>query len=141
MCIRDRGEPVYEQDRLGKEPDLMKVYQAVRTGDVPVREGKRTGAEPIPKEVEEETGAMPVRKIGAGDLHFEDYPGDDFEKVGEFAPEETSQTPPTPVLEHPAETPSIAQPRRKRFKTLTGRTDLPWVRELAALKAKSSSSS
>jgi len=94
-------EPVHEEDRSGEEPDLMEVHQAVRTGDAPVREvmEEGTGAEPVPEEVEEETGAMLVREIGEGDLHFEDYSGDDFEKVGAFTPEETSQTPPTPVPE------------------------------------------
>jgi len=121
----------------------MEVDQAVRTGDAPVREvmEERTGAEPVPEDVEEETGAIPVWETGEGDLHLEDYPGDDFEKVGEFTPEETSQTPPTPIPEHPVETPSSAEPRRKRFKTLFGQTDLPWVWKLAALKAITSSSS
>jgi len=137
------GEPVLEVDRSGEEPDLMEVNPAVRTRDAPVREvmEERTGVEPVPKEAVEETGAMPVRKTGEGDLHFEDYPGDDFEKVGEFTPEETSQTPPIPVLEQPAETPFNAEPRKKRIKTLAGRTDLSLVRKLAALKAKTSSSS
>jgi len=78
------GEPVHEHDRSGEEPDLMEVDQAVQTGDAPVREvmEERTGVEPVPEEVEEEIGAMPVRETGEGDLHFEDYPGDDFEKVG-----------------------------------------------------------
>jgi len=136
------GEPIHKEDRSGEEPDLMEVDQAVRTGDAPVREviEERTGAEPVPEVVEEKTGAIPVREVGGGDLRFEDYPRDDFEKVGEFTPEKTSQTPPTPVLEHPAKTPSSAEPR-KRFKTLVGRTDLPWVQKLAALKAKTSSSS
>jgi len=80
------GEPVHEQDRSGEEPDLMKVDPAVRTGDAPVRELKeeRTGAEPVPEVVEEEIVAIPVQEVGEDDLHFEDYPGDDFEKVGEF---------------------------------------------------------
>jgi len=84
---------------------------------------------------------MPVQEIGEGDLHFDDYPEDDFQKVGEFTPEEISQTPPAPIPEHPIETPFSAEPRKKRIKTLTGRMDLPWVRKLAAFKAKTSSSS
>jgi len=137
------GEHVHEEDRSGEEPDLMEVDPAVRTWDAPVREvmEARTGSEPVLEEVEEETGAMPVWEPGEGDLHFDDYLGDDFEKVGEFTPEETSQTPPTPVPEQPAETPSSAEPRKKRFKTLARRTNLRWVRKLAALKAKPSSSS
>jgi len=89
----------------------MEVDQAVRTGDVPVREvlKERTGAEPVLEEAVEETGTVPVRETGEGDFHFEDYPGDDFEKVGEFTPEETSQTPPTPVPERP---PVLNQGRR-----------------------------
>ena len=130
-------------DRSGEEPDLMEVDPAVRTGDAPVREvmEERTGAEPVPEEVEEEIGAMPLRETGEGDLHFEDYHGDDFEKAGEFTPEETSQTPPAPVSEQPAQTPSSAKQRKNRIKTLVGRTHLPWVRKLAALKAKISLSS
>jgi len=117
------------KDRSGEKPDLMEVEGAVGTGEL------------VLEEAVEGTGAMPVQETGAGDLHFEDYPGDDFEKVGEFTPEETSQTPPAPISEHPAETPSSAEPRKKRIKTLAGRTNLPWVRKLAALKAKTSSSS
>jgi len=36
------------------------------------------------------TGDVLVHHMGEGDSHFEDYPGDDFEKVQEFTPEETS---------------------------------------------------
>ena len=94
----------------------MDVDQAVRNrfdsspertgqGDAPVREDmeERTGAEPVPEDVAEETGDIPVREVGEGDLHFENYPGDDFEKVGEYSPEEPSQSPSTPAPEHPAE--------------------------------------
>jgi len=102
---------------------------------------ERTGAEPVLEKAMEETRAVPIWETGAGDLHFDDYLEDDFEKVGEFTPEETSQTPPTLVPQQPAETPTSAEPRKKRIKTLFGRTDLPWVRKLAALKAKTSSSS
>jgi len=92
----------------------MEVDQAIRIGAAPVCEVMevRTGAEPILEEAVEETGAMPIRETGEGELHFEDYPGDDFEKVREFTPEETSQTPPTPVPEQPAETPSSAEPQK-----------------------------
>ena len=54
-------------------------------GDAPVRceiREERTGAELVPEVVKEETGAIPVQETGEGDLHLEDYPGDDFEKVG-----------------------------------------------------------
>jgi len=74
------------------------------------------------------TGDVPVNDMGEGDSHFEDYPGDDFEKVGEFTLEESSQSPTTPAPEYPAEeTPTSSETRRKRFKTLAGRTELPWV--------------
>jgi len=105
-----------------------------------VGEAVRTGGESVHEVEEERTGDIPARDVEEGDLHIEDYLGDDYEKVGEYTPEETSQTPATPAPEHPAETPSNAEPRRKR-KTLAGRTDLPRVRKLAALKAKTSSSS
>jgi len=81
------------------------------------------------------TGDVPVHEMEVGDSHFEDYPGEDFEKVGDFTPEKTSQTPAEPILESPSEeTPSSAESRRKRIKTLAGRTDLPWVRKLIAKK-------
>jgi len=87
---------------------------------------EKTRAEPIPEDVAVGTGDIPVREVGKGDLHMEDYRGDDFEKVGEYSPEEPLQSPSTPAPEHPAEeTPSSAEPRRKRFKTLAGRTELP----------------
>jgi len=60
--------------------------------------------------------------------------------VVDFTPEESSQTPPAPVPKHLAETPSGDELRKKRIKTLAGRTDPPWVRKLQALKAKISSS-
>ena len=65
--------------------------QAVRTGDEPVRETveERSEAEPVLEDVEMGTGDMPIHDMGAGNSHFEDYPGDDFEMVGEFTPEET----------------------------------------------------
>jgi len=138
------GEPVHVEDRSGEEPDLMEVDQVVRTGDEPDHEAveEKTGAEPVPEDVAMKTGDIPVREVGEGDLHFEDYPGDDFEKVGEYTPEEPSQSPSTPAPEHPTEEiPSSAEPRRRRIKTPAGRTDLPWVRKVIALKAKSSSSS
>ena len=59
-----------------------------------------------------------------------------------YTPEKTSQSPSTLAPENPTEeTPASSEPRRKRFKTLAGRTDLLWVRKLIALKAKTSSSS
>ena len=85
---------------------------------------------------------MLVREMEMGDSHYEDFQGDDFEKVGEFMPEETPQTPANPAPEISSEqTPSSAEPRNKRIKTLAGRTDRPWVRKLIALKSKTSSSS
>ena len=50
----------------------------------------KTGKELVPADVEMEIGDIPVHGVGEGDSHFEDYPGDDFEKVGEYTPEETS---------------------------------------------------
>ena len=86
----------------------------------------RTGAKRVLDDVKIGTGDEPIHDMGVGDSHFEDYPGHDFEKVGEFTPEET---------------PSSAEPRRKKFKTLAGRMDLPWVRKLITWKSKTSSSS
>jgi len=81
----------------------------------------RTEEVPVLADVEMETGDMPVHEMEVGVSHFEDYPGDDFEKVGEFTPEKTPQTPAKPVLSVPSEeTPSSAEPRRKRINTLVG---------------------
>jgi len=137
------GEPVHEEDRSDEEPDLMEVDQVVRTGGEPVHEAveESTGAEPVSEDVEMGTRAIPVREVGESDLHSEDYRGDDFEKVGEYSPEESLQSPSIPIPEHPAKTPSSTELQKKRIKTLAGQKDLPWVLKLAALKAKTSSSS
>jgi len=77
-------------------------------------------------DVEMGTGDTPVHRVKAGDSLLEDYPGDVFEKVGEINLEKIPQTPSNPVLTVPSgETPTIGKPRRKRIKTLAGRTDLP----------------
>jgi len=106
------GEPVPDVGRSGEEPDLMEVDPVVRTGEVPVQEvveegtrlepipevaEERTGGELVHEEAAEAAGAEPIQGIGEDDLHFEDFPGDEFMKVGEFTPEESSQTPPAPV--------------------------------------------
>jgi len=79
------------------------------------------------------TGDMLVHEIGAGGSIFEDYPGDSFEKVGEINLEEDPQTPAEPILfVSPVETLTSDEPRKKRVKTLAGRTDLPWVWKLLA---------
>jgi len=59
--------------------------QAIGTGDESVLETveKRIGA--VLEDVEMGTWDVPVHDTGVGDCHFEDYPGDDFEKVGEFS--------------------------------------------------------
>ena len=138
-------KPAHEivEERAGAEPVLMDVEEA-RIGDEPDLEAEefRIAKEPVPADVEMGTGDIPVHGIGEGDSHFKDYPGDDFEKVGEYTPEETSQSPSTPTPEKPAEeTPASSESRKKRIKTLAGRTDLPWVRKLIVLKSKTSSSS
>jgi len=131
------------KERTGAEPVLVDVKK--RTGAELVHldvEEIRTAEEPVPADVEMGTGDMPVSEMEVGDSHFEDYPGDDFEKVGEFTPEETPQTPTEPVPVIPSEeTPSSAEPRRKRIKTPPGRTDLPWVRKLIAQRSQTSPSS
>ena len=81
QAVKAGGEPAHEtvEERTGDEPILMDVEEA-RIGVVPVleAEGLRTGNEH-------------VHDMGFGDSHLEDYPGDDFEKVREYTPEETSQ--------------------------------------------------
>jgi len=145
QAVEAGGELAHEtvEEITGDEPVLMDMEEA-RTGVVPVLEAGelRTGKEPVFEDVPMRTGNEPVHDMGLGDSHLEDYPGDDSEKVGEYTPEETFQSPSTPAPEKPVEeTPASSEPRKKRIKTLAGRTHLPWVRKLTALKSKSSSSS
>jgi len=59
---------------------------------------------------------------------FEDYLGDTFEKVGEIDLDEGPQTSNEPVPSVPTdETLTRERTRKRRIKTLAGRTDLPWV--------------
>jgi len=90
----------------------------------------RTGGSSVCMEEAEDAGAGPDLGSGEGDLRMEDFPDDVFKKVGDLQPEEPSQTPPVPGPEQSAQTPSGTEPRKKRVKTLVGRTDLPWVRKL-----------
>ena len=123
-----------EEIRTGAEPVHVDVEE-IRTGAEPVLESVEmgTGEEPILADIGIRTGETPVLRAEAGDSFFEDYPGDDFEKVGKITAEETPQLPSDPIPEIPSEeTPSSAKPRRKRIKTLGGRTDLPWVQKLVA---------
>ena len=79
------------------------------------------------------TGDVPVHEVGVGGPVFEDYPADSFEKVSEIDLEEDPQTPSEPVPSiSSVETLTREEPRKKRAKTLVGRTDLPWVRKLLA---------
>ena len=101
-----------------------------------------TGEEPALADVEMGIGGKSILRAEGGDSFFEDFPGDDFEKVGEINPEETPQTPSEPILTVPSEeTPSSAEPRRKRIKTLAGQTDQPWVLKLIAQWSQTSPSS
>jgi len=108
----------------------MEVDEVVRTGDEPVREVE-----------EERTGDIPVRDVGGLIFTLKITLEMILRRWGSrhLRKPHKHQLPPAP--EHPAETPSSAEPRRKRIKTLARRTDLPWIRKLAALKAKTSSSS
>ena len=78
---------------------------------------KETGPEPVSEEAGERTRGEPVLQ----------------EAVGESGS--------NPDPKHPGETPSTEESRKKRIKTLAWRTDLSCVRNLTALKAKTSSSS
>jgi len=103
---------------LGKEFDLGKPpVEAAGEAPAMVEIGDERSVE---EKFDEEmgTGDSPIHRVKAGDSLFEDYPGDDFEKVGEINLEETPQTPFELVLSVPSEeTPSGAEPRRKRIKT------------------------
>jgi len=72
------------------------------------------------------TGDVPVHEIAGGGPIFEDYPGDSFEKVGEFDVEEDPKIPSEPVPSiSSAKTLTRDEPRKKRVKTLAKRNDLP----------------
>ena len=99
----------------------------------------RTGGSSVGVEDREVVGSDPDLESGVGDLRMEDFPEDVFEKVRDLSPE-PSQGTPVQGKEQAAQTPSGSEPRKKRVKSLAGRTDLPWVRKLQALRAKSSAS-
>jgi len=107
--IHDLGEPPIEA--------VEEVHEVVDIGDTS-EEGEC--------DVEMRTADMPVPRVEAGDSFFEDYLGDAFEKVGEINLEETPHASSEPVFTVPSgETSTTGEPRRKRTKTLAGRTNLP----------------
>jgi len=111
--VVETGEPVPEIEKSGELPDPMDVDPTVQTG------GSSVGVEE-----REVIGADPDLESGVGDLRMEDFPEDVFEKVGDLSPE-PSQGPPVQGQELAAQTPLGSEPRKKRVKTLAGRTDLP----------------
>ena len=122
-------EPLIEQCRkqIDRKPTRVfgKIHEILEIGEETLEEGKI--------ELDLGTGDVHVHGVGGGDPILEDYPRDSFEKVGEVNLEEDPQTPTEPVLLIPSEeTLTNAEPRRKRVKTLAGRTDLPWVQKLLA---------
>jgi len=129
------GEPPVQVVREEHAVEVIRVEsfkenpdEEMAKGDMPVHGDVKmgTGDEPVLEDVELGTGDTLVHRVVAGDSFPEDYPGDDFAKVGEINLEETLQTPSEPVLTVPSEeTPSSIEPRRKRIKTSAGRTDLP----------------
>jgi len=122
----DLGEPPVEATE--------EMPAVVEIGDETSEEGKF--------DVEMRTGDTPVHWVGDGDSIREDYSGDSFEEVGEIHPEEVPQAPSKPVLTIPSdETPTTAEPRKKRIKTLAGRTDPPWIRKMLAQQSQTSPSS
>ena len=106
-----------EEIRTGAEPVLVDVE--METGAEPVLETVeiRTGAKPVHEDVEMGTGETPVLRAEGDDSFFEDYSGDDFEKVGEINLEET-----------PLSLFSLS-PRRKPHLALNqgGRGSGPWL--------------
>jgi len=119
---------VPDVEESGESPDPMEVDPVVQTGGSCVGVDER-----------EAVGADPDLGSGTGDLREEDFPEDVFEKVGDLSPEQ-SQGPPVRGQEQASQTPLDSVPRRKRMKTLAGRTDLPWVQKIQALRAQSSAS-
>jgi len=92
--IHDLGEPSVEAAR--EPPTVVEIL------DEPSQEGmaveERAGTEPVHEDVEMRIGDMPAHKAKTGDSCFEDYPGDDFEKVGEITPEKLHNHPLTLFL-------------------------------------------
>jgi len=78
--IFECGEPPVEA--AGEAPIMVEIIDESSEEGMDVEE--RTGAEPV------QSGGIPVHEAEAGDLCFEDYPRDDFEKVGEITPKEIS---------------------------------------------------
>jgi len=119
-------KPLVHQSRVeikGKSVDVFgEVHDVVDVEDDTSEEGKidlnlRTGAEPVHEF--EGSGSESL-------LVFEDYPGDSFKKVGEIDLEEGLQTSTKPVPSIPTdETLTRERTRKRRVKTLAGRTDLP----------------
>ena len=89
--------------RIGDKPVHEIVKERTEAEPVLVDDEMETSAEPVPADMEMGIGDMPVRKKEGGDSPFEDFSGDDFEKVGEYTLEETSQSPSTPAPKNPAE--------------------------------------
>jgi len=117
------------QSRVEFEGKLAEVFEeihdVVEVGDDTTEEGKI--------ELDLGTGEVPVHDFGGGGSIFENYQGDSFEKASEINPEEDTQTTAEPVASiSSVETLTSDEPRKKRVKTLAGRTDLPWVQKLLA---------
>jgi len=97
---------------------FREIHDVVEVGDNTSKEGKI--------ELDLGTEDVPVHEIGGSGPIFEDYPGDSPEKVGEIDLEEDQKTPSDPVPSISfVETLTKDEPRKKRVKTLAGRTDMP----------------
>jgi len=130
LDLGTRSDPVRDLEEKSVEI-VGEEHAVVEIGDETFEEGKF--------DLELGTGDMPVHRVEGGDSIVEDYPGDLFEKVGEINLEEEPQAPVEPVLSVPSdETLTSVELRKKRVKTLAGRTDLPWVRKLLAQQSKAS---
>jgi len=125
----------FREELEGKPVEVCgEVHEVVKIGDETSEEGKI--------ELDLGTGDMPVHGVGGGDSIFEDYPGDSFEKVGQINLEDDPQTPAEPIpFVSSNDTLTSAEPRKKRVKTLAGRTDMPWVRKLLSQRSQTSPSS
>jgi len=131
-----------EEVGTGVKPVLE--TEEIRIGDEPVLETEeiRTGKEPVPADVEMGTGDMPVREMGWVILTLRIFRVMILRRWGNSLLRKPHKHPVTLLLRFPRrKTPSNAEPRRKRIKTSAGRTDLPWVRKLIALKSQTSPSS
>ena len=111
-------------------------------------EGFGTGSESVPDLSGFKTGAEPISDVGKAELKllaiFEDFLGTSFDNLDRVADIDLDEEPQTSIeitQTKPIQIPQSREGHRtRRFKTPARRTDLPLVRNLLGMQAKSSTS-